>query len=245
MNTVLFDLDGTLLPIDMKEFIDTYVELMTGFLKSNDLNPDDIVPSIWKATGAMEVNDGLITNEELFWKVLMEDLASKNEMYDEKFKRRFQKLLDKFYKGDFQMIRYMVRPSQSCHDAVTMLKEKGYRVVLATKPMFPEIAVNERLSWLGFSVKDFDYVSSYENSCYTKPNRKYYEHILKIIDKDPGDCLMVGNDVKEDMYAAELGIDVFLIEGYTLNPDNDDTSLYKSGNWKLFKEYVNDLPKLN
>ena len=127
----------------------------------------------------------------------------------------------------------------------TLLKEKGYRVVLATKPMFPEIAVNERLSWLGFSVKDFDYVSSYENSCYTKPNRKYYEHILKIMDKDPGDCLMVGNDVKEDMYAAELGIDVFLIEGYTLNPDNDDTSMYKSGNWKLFKEYVNDLPKLN
>jgi hypothetical protein len=56
---------------------------------------------------------------------------------------------------------------------------------------------------------------------------------------------MVGNDVKEDMYAAELGINVFLIEGYTLNPDNDDTSMYKSGNWKLFKEYVNDLPKLN
>ena len=163
MNTVLFDLDGTLLPIDMKEFIDTYVELMTGFLKSNDLNPDDIVPSIWKATGAMEVNDGLITNEELFWKVLMEDLASKDEKYDEKFRRRFPKKLDKFYKGDFQMIRYMVRPSQSCHDAVMMLKEKGYRVVLATKPMFPEIAVNERLSWLGFSVKDFDYVYVYDD----------------------------------------------------------------------------------
>ncbi|MBP5773636.1 MAG: HAD family hydrolase [Eubacterium sp.] len=245
MNTVLFDLDGTLLPIDMKDFVDTFMELLKGYLTSRDFNPDDIVPSIWKAIGAMEVNDGLITNEEMFWKVLMEDLSSKDESYDKKFRRRFQKSLDKFYTGDFQMIRYMVRPSQECHDAVMMLKEKGYRIVLATKPMFPEIAVKERLSWLGFSLKDFDYVTTYENSCYTKPNKKYYEHILKIMDKDPGDCLMVGNDVKEDMFAAEMGIDVFLIEDYMLNPDNDDTSMYKSGNWKLFKEYVNDLPKLN
>ena len=245
MNTVLFDLDGTLLTIDMKQFIDSYMELLGGFLKSKDINPDDIIPSIWKATGAMEVNDGLITNEEMFWKVLMEDLETKDEKYDKKFQRSFQKYLDKFYKGDFQMIRYIARPSQDCYDAFMMLKEKGYRIVLATKPIFPEVAVEERLSWLGFKMKDFDYLTTYENSCYTKPNPKYFEHILKIMDKDPGDCLMVGNDVKEDMAAAKYGIDVFLIEGHVLNPDNDDTTMYKSGNWELFKEYVSNLPKLN
>ena len=245
MNTVLFDLDSTLLPIDMKEFIDTYMELLSGFLKAKDENPDDIIPSIWKATGAMIENGGLITNEEMFWKVLMEDLETKDQKYDKKFQRRLQKNLDKFYTGDFQMIRYMVKPSQEAHDAVMMLKDKGYRVVLATSPVFPEIAVKERLSWLGFKLKDFDYVTTYENSCYTKPNLKYYEHVLKIMDKDPGDCIMVGNDVKEDMCAAELGIDVFLIEDYMLNPDNDDTSMYKSGNWSQFLEYVDSLPKLN
>ena len=172
MNTVLFDLDGTLLPIDMKEFIDTYVELMTGFLKSNDLNPDDIVPSIWKATGAMEVNDGLITNEELFWKVLMEDLASKNEMYDEKFKRRFQKLLDKFYKGDFQMIRYMVRPSQSCHDAVMMLKEKGY----VEQPYYGDITFTE----LGYG--------------YAKAVYKRHRYLKTFLSK----ALGIAEDVAED-----------------------------------------------
>lgn len=245
MNTVLFDLDATLLPIDMKEFIDTYMELLSGFLKAKGENPDDIIPSIWKATGAMIENGGLITNEEMFWNVLMEDLESKDEKYDKKFQRRFQKYLDKFYTGDFQMIRYMVRPSQEAHDAVMQLKDKGYGVVLATSPVFPEIAVKERLSWLGFNLKDFDYITTYENSCYTKPNLKYYEHVLKIMDKDPGDCIMVGNDVKEDMCAAELGIDVFLIEDYMLNPDKDDTSMFKSGNWSQFLEYVNDLPKLN
>ena len=56
---------------------------------------------------------------------------------------------------------------------------------------------------------------------------------------------MVGNDVREDMSAANLGIDVFLIEDYMLNPDKDDTSMYKAGNWNLFKEYVSNLPKLN
>ena len=245
MNTVLFDLDGTLLPIDMKVFVDTYMELIGGFVKSKGYEPKEIITAIWKATEAMEINDGLITNEELFWNTFIEQISTGDAKQDKKLKRKLEKEFNKFYKNDFQMIRYLARPSQECYDAVMMLKDKGYRVVLATKPVFPRLAVKERLGWLGFTSDDFDYITSYENSCFTKPNPKYYEYILKTMDKDPGDCLMVGNDVKEDMSAAKLGIDVFLIEDYMLNPDKDDTSMYKSGNWSLFKEYVSNLPKLN
>lgn len=244
MNTVLFDLDATVLPMDQHEFVDNYITLLTSYMESKGYNSKDIVPVIWKAFAAMEKNDGMLTNEELFWNVIMEELKDVDASYDKKFRRKFEKDINKFYKDSFLMIRYITKPNQDCYESVKMLQEKGYQLVLATKPVFPEIAVLERLSWTGLKGEDFSYITTYENSNFTKPNLKYYEYILKLLDKDPGDCLMVGNDVKEDMVASKLGIDVFLVEDYLLNPDNDDTSNFKAGNWSLFKEYVSNLPTL-
>lgn len=56
---------------------------------------------------------------------------------------------------------------------------------------------------------------------------------------------MVGNDVKEDMSAKHLGIDVFLLEGNVIEDLNTDISEIKRGNWSVFKEYVSNLPNLN
>ena len=47
-----------------------------------------------------------------------------------------------------------------------------------------------------------------------KPNPRYYADILAEIGLRGEDCLMVGNDTKEDLVAAELGFDTFLLEGY-------------------------------
>ena len=88
-------------------------------------------------------------------------------------------------------------------------------------------------------------MTSYENSCFTKPNPEYYKYLLKVLDKDPEDCLMVGNDVKEDMCAKKLGIDVFLMDGYVINDIETDISDFKRGNWNVFKEYVSNLPSIN
>lgn len=85
---------------------------------------------------------------------------------------------------------------------------------------------------------------SYENSCFSKPNLNYYRHLLKTLDKDAEDCLMVGNDVDEDMCALEIGMDVFLLNECLINSKKKDISQYKKGNWKVFREYIDTLPNI-
>ncbi|MFQ9515580.1 MAG: HAD family hydrolase [Eubacterium sp.] len=245
MNTVLFDLDGTMLPMDMKEFTDTYILLLSNRLISAGYDADQVIAGIWAGQKAMIANDGMITNEECFWKAFETFLTKGEEKLDTKYKRKLEKEITKFYREDFGVARYITHPSDVVAECIDLLKNKGYQVVVATNPIFPEVATLERMAWAGIHSDDFSLITTYENSCYSKPNLNYYKFLLKTLDKDPEDCLMVGNDVHEDMCARELGIDVFLIEGYVINEFKEDTFDLKKGNWNVFKEYVSNLPNLN
>lgn len=245
MNTVLFDLDGTLLPMDMKEFTDTYMLLLKNRLISTGYDADEIIAGIWVGQKAMVQNDGMITNEECFWKSFELYMTKGEGKLETKFKRKLEKEMTKFYKEDFGVARYITHPDDTVAECVDILKNKGYQVVVATNPIFPEVATLERLSWAGVNAEDFSLITTYENSCYSKPNPDYYRFLLKMLDKDPEDCLMVGNDVHEDMCAGKIGMDVFLMNGYVVNEFNEDTFDYKQGNWSVFKEYISNLPNLN
>lgn len=245
MNTVLFDLDGTLLPMDIKEFTDTYICLLSNRLDSTGYDAKKIVAGLWVGQKAMAENNGMITNEECFWKAFENFMTDGNGKMETKVKRKLEKELLRFYKDDFGVARYVTRPLETVDECVKILKDKGYRLVVATNPIFPEVANMERISWAGLDADDFSLITSYENSCFTKPNLEYYKYLLKTLDKDPEDCLMVGNDVKEDMCAKNLGIDVFLMEGNVINDVDIDISELKRGNWNVFKEYVSNLPSIN
>ena len=245
MNTVLFDLDGTLLPMDMQEFIETYVFLLKNRLISSGYDSDKIIESIWAGVNAVTKNSGMITNEECFWRAFEDKYTGGVGKLESRFKRKLEKEMTKFYKEDFGVARYIAHPLETVSECSDILKETGYQIAVATQPVFPEVATRERIMWAGLNADDFALITTYENSCYAKPNLKYYEYILKTLDKDPEDCLMVGNDVGEDMCAKELGMDVFLLNTYEINTKNEDTYELKKGNWKVFKEYISNLPSLN
>ena len=245
MNTILFDLDGPLLPMDMKEFTDMYINLLSSRLDSTGYDSKKVIAGLMIGQKAMVENDGLITNEVCFWKAFENFMTDGNGKMERKDRRKIEKEIIKFYKEDFAIARYITSPTDVVNQCVSILKDKGYQLVIATNPIFPEVATYERISWTGLNVEDFSLITTYENSCYAKPNLNYYKHILKTIDKDPEDCLMVGNDVKEDMCAKNIGLDVFLIEGNVIEDENTDISEIKRGNWNVFKDYVSNLPSLN
>lgn len=246
MNTILFDLDGTLLPMDMKEFTDTYTMLLENRLKSAGYeNAAEVIDAVGTATKAVTQNDGLIINEECFWKSFEKTLAGEDGRLDRKYRRKLEKEIMRFYKEDFSFLRFVTHPTDAVTESIEILRQKGYQLVLASNPVFPEAAMLAQLSWIGLNQQDFILITTYENSCYAKPELNYYRHLLKMLDKDPEDCMMVGNDVHEDMCARKLGIDVFLIDEYMLNEYHEDTFDLKKGSWNLFKEYVSALPALN
>ncbi len=77
--------------------------------------------------------------------------------------------------------------------------------------------------------EDFEWITTYENSSYCKPNPAYYFEIMRKLDADPGECLMVGNDVTEDMAAKTIGMKVFLLTDCLINKEGKDLELYPHG----------------
>ena len=79
--------------------------------------------------------------------------------------------------------------------------------MLATNPVFPIVATANRANWAGVAPDLFEHITVYENSSYCKPNPKYYMEILDKLNMNAQECLMVGNDVDEDMSTADIGME--------------------------------------
>ena len=63
-------------------------------------------------------------------------------------------------------------------------------------------------------------------------------NILNELNVDANDCLMVGNDVDEDMITSQLGMDVYLILDELINKHNLDISPYKQGTLENLLEFI-------
>lgn len=234
MNTILFDLDGTLLPIDNTLFEKIYFdELIKVF--SDIMTPDEVAKNIWGSTKVMVMNLEDRTNETVF----MEDLGKRINYDLSKLKDRF----DKFYDTSFFKVKDAVKDIEFMKDSVKILKEKGYELVVATNPLFPLKAIHHRIRWAGFEPEEFLYVSSFEKNHYCKPQLKYYEEILNHISKSPEDCLMVGNDVQEDLVSKKLGLKTYLITDNLLHRTTDEIITDHMGEYKDFYEFAKSLPR--
>ncbi len=119
-------------------------------------------------------------------------------------------LFDAFYREEFQQAKAFCGQNPKAREVVAACKKAGYPVVLATNPIFPAVATESRIRWAGLEPEDFAWYTTYENIGYSKPNPAYYQHILTRLGAQAEDCLMVGNDVNEDMGAAQqAGLSVF------------------------------------
>lgn len=233
INTILFDLDGTLLPMDQDAFLKAYLGAMAKKMACHGYVPEVLVDAIWKGTGAMVKNDGRCSNETLFWNVFSE-IHGRDTRVDEP-------LFEEFYRQEFQNIRQVCGFDPRAAETVRELKSNGFRLALATNPLFPAIATHSRARWAGLDPKDFTLITTYENSRYCKPNPAYYRDILETLDVKPEECLMVGNDVTEDMIAKELGMQVFLLTDCIINSENRNTDPYPQGSFPELLSYIRSL----
>ncbi len=233
IKVILFDLDGTLLPMDQDTFVKTYFGLLAQKLVPYGYEPNGLMKAIWSGVSAMVKNDGSTSNEEAFWK----DFTG---IYGEGAREHLP-VFEEFYASDFQQVQSVCGFNAESDKTVKTLKAMGFRLALATNPLFPSIATESRIRWAGLEKDDFELRTTYENSCHCKPNPAYYEDILKELQIRPEECLMVGNDVSEDMIAATLGMKVFLLTDDLINKDGADISRYPHGNFSDLLDYVNSL----
>ena len=226
ISTVLFDLDGTLLPLDQKKFTEECFNQMHKKLAPRGYSMDDL----YDCMKAMTSNDGTKTNKQAL-------LARVFEIRGEKFERE-QHLFDEFYADNFDIIKNVCGFNSRANEVVKKLKEKGYVVAIATNPLFPRVATEKRIKWAGLDVTDFDLVSTYEEFHYSKPDVRFYEEFVQKLNIKPEECLMVGNDAVEDMIAEKIGMKVFLLTDCLLQDDKVDVSKFSRGDFDKLLEFV-------
>lgn len=233
MKAVLFDLDGTLLPMDQDTFIKAYLGGMAKKMAPHGYNPDELVKAVYAGMKAMTGNDGSSTNEEAFWNAF-------TGLLGEKVKDDLP-IFDDYYRNEFQDVKNICGFLPEAAQTVRALKAKGFRVVLATTPMFPSIATESRIRWAGLEPEDFEIFTTYENYHFCKPNLNYYKEIVEKLGVKPEECLMVGNDVGEDMITEELGMKVFLMPADLINKVGKDISVYPQGDFADLMKYIDTL----
>jgi len=233
IKTVFFDLDGTLLPMDQDTFARAYFSGLAKKVAPLGYEPEKLVAAIWRGTGAMVANDGSVTNEEAFWKtfcgIFGEDARADEPSFAE------------YYATGFQSVKEVCGFQPLAAPLIRRLREAGFRVILATNPLFPAIATESRIRWAGLEPEEFEFYTTYENSRFSKPNPDYYRDLIRRFDLDPTECMMVGNDYGEDMVAAALGMEVFLVTDCLIAKEGADLEKYPHGDFVALVSRVDRL----
>lgn len=214
MRNVLFDLDGTLLDNDASRFMSEYFSLLNRKF-STTFEGSKFIDCLIKASNAMiSPPHPSLTNEQVFWR---EFLKLTGLQYEELVPR-----IQDFYQGEYSQLQGLTKPVPGARDLLIRLLERGFTLVVATSPIFPEVAIRTRLKWAGIEDLPFRYITTYENMHSGKPCLDYYQEILTYLGIRPWQAIMVGNSPSDDMVAKKLGLFTYFVTENTHVPENED-----------------------
>ena len=233
IKVVLFDMDGTLVPMDQDAFARGYFSALGAHAAKYGYTPRSIIAAVSEGVVGMVKNDGARTNSDLFW-------AGFFKKYPE-FSKSDVSLFDVFYETDFVKLQETVSVNPAAKAVIDRLTARGVRLVLASNPVFPQIAQETRVGWAGIDPAAFCYVTSYENSHFCKPDPRYYTEILNAIGAKPDECLMIGNDAVEDGAAVAAGLKFFLLTDCLLHGDGFDLDSVPHGGYDKLGEFLTEL----
>jgi FMN phosphatase YigB (HAD superfamily) len=201
IEAVLFDLDGTLLDNDMERFMRPYLQALSARL-AHIIPPAKFVECLM--AGSKRMADHLhpqLTNREVFWQTF-EALSGHSE-------EELQPIIDAFYAGEFNALQVYTRRRPEARPLVQSVIAAGRKAVLATHPLFPLIAVRQRMAWAGIADLPFDLITAYENMHFCKPQPEYYDEIARMLGAPAERCVMIGDDKVMDGPAAAAGMRFF------------------------------------
>lgn len=223
ITTLLFDLDGTLLPMDNDYFTKEYFKVLVPYvmqrLPKGAISPEEFVQKLWASTETMvRDNNREATNEEVFRDHFLATTGfSKDQIWG---------IVESFYETTFGELDHLAGSSSLSKEICEAALAKGYKLVLATNPLFPETAIRHRMRWAGIGHIPFTLVTTLEKMHFCKPNPNYYKEIAEDVGVEPQECLMFGNDVYEDGMAVKVGMQGFLVTDCIKDSGNGDRSVF-------------------
>lgn len=210
LKAVFFDLDGTLLPMNEKDFIQGYFGYLYKKVEKLGYEKEKLIDTIWKGTYMMVKNDGSKTNEEVFWN-LFASVYGREKLKD-------KPIFDDFYKNEFKNAKSFCKENPLAKEIVEFCKTNVQYTILSTNPFFPRIGQQTRLSFINLKDTDFDYVTDYSNSSFCKPNPKYFQSLLDKFSLKPEEVILFGNNAVEDGDCSySVGIKAYMVKGFIID----------------------------
>lgn len=232
IDAVLFDLDETLLDINLDLFWRAYMQSLAAAV-ADLIDPDSFLKALGQSTQVMlDDVDPARTNREVFW----DDFFGRTGLEP----AAVRPPVDRFYEVVFPTLCDYASPAPLAREAVKTAMALEVPVVVATNPIMPRRGVDHRLRWAGLADLPFALVTTYEGMHACKPRREYYAEIAHILGVDPAACLMIGNDEHNDMSAMDVGMSAFLVEDHAVGTRSRDVTA--RGSMADVLEYLTGLP---
>ena len=204
--TLLLDLDDTLLATNMNAFVPAYFGALAKHLKER-VSSEVMLPALMSGTQLMLASeDPARTLQEIFEADFYPKLGIPKEQLND--------LIEQFYDEVFPTIGHVTKKRAGAAELVDWAFAQGYRIAIATDPLFPRKATYQRIRWAGLEPERFDLISSFETFHFSKSHPAYFAEVLGRLGWLDGPVLMVGNDIERDLLPAQrLGLPTFHIDG--------------------------------
>lgn len=204
--TILLDLDNTLLGNRMSDFLPPYFAALATCLQKF-VDGRNLQQLMMASVQVMQANqDPAVTNMAAFMADFCQRIGQPAEA--------LEPVLETFYREVYPTLQAYTTYRPEAPQVVRRLLADGCAVVIATNPLFPATAIEQRLRWAGVGDLPYALVTTMENSHFSKPDPRYYEEILTKVAAIPETTWMVGDDLKNDIAPAHaLGMKTWWITG--------------------------------
>lgn len=233
IKAVLFDLDGTLLRVQMAEFIPRYIQGLAQCCVEV-VAPKKFEQAMLSAIRSLIrfCGDGQLTNEQRLFSILQQQLNVPETVLQQAFAA--------YRHNGMEELQGLVKSIPLARVIVNDCLQQQIPVVLATNPVFPEFMISARLEWAGLGDLHFEHVTSYENSYYCKPQSGYFQAIAEQIGIEPQHCLMVGNDTQHDLAAVAVGMQTFLVDTWVVAREGAAWPCQHRGDHLLLQQFLQE-----
>lgn len=204
--TLLLDLDDTLLQNSMDSFLPAYLKAWEEFI-APQIEPD-------RFTRALLAGTHQISEQAQPDCSLLESFSSIFYPLIGMDQQEFKPYEFQFYSQVFPTLKSLSRPMPGAVEFINSAFEREYQVAIATNPLFPLTAIEQRLQWAGLPIDQYQFalIPSIEKFHFGKPHITYFAELLAYLGWPDGSVVMVGNDLDMDILPADkFGLPTFWV----------------------------------
>lgn len=232
VQAVLFDLDGTLLPVDTDAFNEVYIPDVAAYMQAElgIPNAPALIAQGLRETAALHPDR---TNQQAFFEPFRAVVGLSVE--------GFEAALAPYYQTRYTRFKAMCGLEPRAAEALRLCKSKGFQTAVATNPFFPRFVLQMRAEWAGVGPDLYDLITDYAHHNFVKPHTEYYREVAEQLGVPAAACVMVGNDAREDLIAARTGMRTFYLTDYAINREHLPEDCDGRGSWRELLAFLRAL----